>query len=136
MRRLTALALLIGLAACGTPQERCIAAQTRELALVSGLIAETEANLARGYALEEVVISTPIWRDCYPPAYVLQPDGTPLIVAGSGMCIDDVQQTVERPAAIDPQAERRKLAGLLERQAVLSKQAAPAVAQCRAIYPE
>lgn len=135
MRRLTALGLML-LSACGTPQERCIAAQTRDLRVVNDLISQTQANLARGYALEDVVISTPIWRDCYPPVYVLQPDGSQVFQPGAGMCIDEIEQTIQRPAAIDPAAEQRKLDGLLKRQAMLSKRAEPAIAQCRTIYPE
>ena len=44
------------LAACGTPQEQCIAYGTRDLRTVDKLIVETEGNLTRGYALEEKVI--------------------------------------------------------------------------------
>ena len=47
------LALPLTLAACGTPQERCIAKNTSEYRSVARLLAEDEGNLARGYAWEE-----------------------------------------------------------------------------------
>ena len=50
MHRLSILALLL-LAACATPLERCIASATKELRVVSGLIASTQANINRGYAI-------------------------------------------------------------------------------------
>ena len=56
MPRNTTLALLalpLVLAACGTPQERCISQNTSEFRTVSRLLAEVEGNLARGYAWEE-----------------------------------------------------------------------------------
>ena len=40
---------LIPLAACGTPQEQCIGAATRDMQVVNRLIAEVQGNLARGY---------------------------------------------------------------------------------------
>ena len=46
------LPVLLILFACGTPQEQCIAGSTRDARVVNDLIRETEANLARGYALE------------------------------------------------------------------------------------
>src|SRR5690606_21382542 len=47
--RLPLVALVLMIAACGTPQERCIDDATRELRRIDGLIADTEAALARGY---------------------------------------------------------------------------------------
>ncbi len=130
------LPLLLLLAACGTPQERCINGVTRELRLINELIAETQLNLARGYELEEVVVYDTQWVYCSPPVVVLGPDGTQRVVQPGAMCLDDFQDTVERPRAIDPVAERNKLKGLQERQRVLAKQAEPAIAQCRLQYPQ
>ncbi len=60
---LTALTCLV-VAACGTPQERCISQNTREYRSVSNLLAEVEANLARGYAWEEREVWTNEWTEC------------------------------------------------------------------------
>ena len=51
MKRLI-LAPLLLLTACGTPQEQCISANTRDLQVVDRLIRDSEANLARGYGYE------------------------------------------------------------------------------------
>jgi hypothetical protein len=136
MTRLPLLCLPLFLLACGTPQERCIAGATRDLQVINGLIAETQANLARGYSLEEVVISRPTWVYCDQPVLVTQPDGSQVWALGGGMCMDDYTQTIERPRAIDPGLERRKLDGLTAKQALLTKQATPAIEQCRLLYPE
>ena len=136
MTRLVLLCLPLALMSCGTPQERCISGVTRELGVVNGLIAETQANLARGYSLEESVISTPTWVYCDQPVLVAQPDGSQIWINGGGMCLEDYTQTIERPRAIDPALERRKLDGLLKQQALLTQQAAPAIEQGRLSYPE
>ncbi len=136
MIRPALLCLPLALMSCATPQERCISAATRELTVVNRLIAETQANIARGYSLEEVVISTPTWVYCDQPVPVPLPDGSRTWVIGAGMCLDDYTRTTTRPRAIDPAQERRKLDGLITQQAILTKQAAPAIQQCRISYPQ
>ena len=136
MTRLVLLCLPLALMSCATPQERCILGVTRELRVVNGLIAETQANLARGYSLEEVVISSPTWVYCDQPVLVTQADGSQIWGIGGGMCLDDYTRTIERPRAIDPGLERRKLDGLTTKQALLTQQATPAIQQCRLSYPD
>ncbi len=80
--------------------------------------------------------SAPRWVPCGPPVIVTQANGAQQVVRPTTMCMDDYEDTVQRPRAIDPTAERNKLKGLQERQRALSKQAEPAIAQCRALYPE
>ncbi len=137
--RLTAPALCLllcaALAACGTPQQRCIASVTRDLRVVDRLIGESEANLARGYAYVSEVIVVPVWDYCGGPVLVQPSDGSAPVVVPGRMCWDDQPQTVRRPVAIDPAAEQRKLAGLKQQRAKLSARAAPVVAQCQATYP-
>jgi hypothetical protein len=133
-RTLPVLLLCFGLAACGTPQEQCIAANTRELRTVERLIAETQGNLARGYALEEVTVSTVEWDEC---SYIVPgkgKKGKPVIK--TRMCLEDEDVTVTRPRTIDPAAEARTLAGLQAKRATLARAAAAAVATCKAQYPE
>jgi hypothetical protein len=67
---------------------------------------------------------------------VTQPDGSQTWIIGGGMCLDTYTRTIERPRAIDPGLERRKLDGLIRQQALLTKQATPAIEQCRLSYPE
>jgi hypothetical protein len=130
------LPVALVLAACGTPQERCINGVTRDLRIVTALIEETELNLARGYQLEDYTVIRTAWVPCAPPVIITQPNGTQQVVQPAQMCMDDYEDTVQRPRAIDPVAERNKLKGLQERQRALSKQAEPAIAQCRTLYPQ
>jgi hypothetical protein len=136
MKRLLFPALLV-LAACGTPQEQCIARGTRDLRTVEQLIAETEGNLKRGYALEEHVIRFPTFRPCpMPPPPPVPPGTTPPPPPPVQMCPDTVEQTVTRPKAIDLDAEARKLDQLRAKRKELLRAADAVVAQCRAEYPD
>lgn len=134
MARNTALALLtaLPLAACGTPQERCISRNTSEYRTVSSLLAEVEGNLARGYAWEErqVVRSRfdqcrRVWRD--------RNGATQVDTYG---CWRDYVDTDRYRVPIDPLVEQRKRDSLAARQAELTRSANAAVSACRAAYPD
>ena len=129
MRFAAPLALTLILAACGTPQERCIRSATQEVRTLDRLIAETEANLARGYEYESREVVRHVWTWCND--YIGR-DRRPV----RHMCFEPVFRTVERPVAIDPEVEARKLDGLKTRRAALARRAAAGVAQCRAQFPE
>jgi hypothetical protein len=135
MRRLFAGVLCLMLAGCGTPQERCISSVTRDLRVVDRLIAESQANLARGYALVNQTVYVPVWEYCTPPVLVRPKDGSQPVLVPGRMCLDDEPRTVRRSVAIDPAAEKRKLAGLQDQRRKLVARAEPAIAQCRASYP-
>jgi hypothetical protein len=124
-----ALALVLILAACGTPQEQCIRANTKELRQVDALIAETQSNLARGYGYEEHTVTDWDWEPCFVGRPVAND-------RHSDMCWEPYERTVRKAVAIDPAVEKRKLAALTARRKVLVSQAAPAVAACKAQYPE
>lgn len=131
-RKLVLLLPLALLAACGTPQERCIRGNTREYRALSSLLAETEANLARGYAWEEREVMRTRVDFCRRP--VRDEDGNVRMVTYS--CWRDVIDTERYRVPIDPAAERRSrdyLAQKLERESARAKQV---VSQCRAAYPE
>lgn len=119
-------------AACGTPQERCISRNTSEYRTVSNLLAEVEGNLARGYAWEERQITRTEWDDC--PVAVRGKDGERRIVYRT--CARDVVDTERYRVPIDPAAETRKRDNLAERKTALSRSAASAVDACKAAYPE
>lgn len=126
MRRFALILFVAALAGCGTPQERCIGSATREIRTLDRLIGETRADLARGYGYETREVMRHQWRRC--DDWVA---GTP-----SRMCFEPVWHTVKRPVAIDPAAEQRKLDGLVARRGALMAQAAPAIAACKAKFPE
>jgi hypothetical protein len=131
MRR-ALLVLPLILAACGTPQERCINQQTRDLQVMGGLITESQQNLTRGYAMEEYTVQSVEWQPCdiQPPANA---DGTRPPVQ---MCLEPVELTRTRPKAIDLAAERAKLESMLAKRDQLQAEAAPRIAQCKALHPE
>lgn len=133
-RALPALVLLATLAACGTPQEQCIARETRDLRILDRLIAETEGNIARGYAIEEYTVDVTYWGTCLVPQ---APDATgvrppPL----AEPCLQDREVTRTRPKAIDLGAERSKLTSMRDKRRELARTADRAIAQCRVQFPE
>ena len=128
------LALAGMLAACGTPQEQCIAGQTRDLRNVERLIGQTQANLARGYGYESVEVTDTRWVVCGHDVVGTDGNGNPVLRAR--YCFDDYTRTERRPVAIDPAVEKRKLDGLTRKRAELTKAAQAVVAECRARFPE
>ena len=136
MPRNTTLALMLTLpltlAACATPQERCISRNTDEYRTVSRLLAQVEGNLSRGYAWEErqVVRTRPtqcqrVYRDRKGQDHVT-----------TYTCWRDYVDQERYRVPIDPAAELRKRDGLVERQDALAKRARAAVDACRTAYPD
>jgi hypothetical protein len=121
---------LLGLTACGTPQEQCVNRATRDMRVVDRLIAETEGNIDRGYAYEEVTVYQTEWVDCTPRVAAGQPAPPPQ------MCLDDVPRTERKAVAIDLVAEAAKLDSLKAKRAQQSRTASSAIAACKSQYPE
>ncbi|MCX7888642.1 MAG: hypothetical protein N2422_02785 [Rhodobacteraceae bacterium] len=110
MRRiLFAAAALSLLSACEEPPAACNSAAARELATVDRLIAETRADIARGYRLETA-----------PPANVAFCVGGQNNNVGLSFCSDGART---RKVPIDPAAEKRKLDNLEARRSALAAQA-------------
>lgn len=133
MKRVLFPALLL-LAACGTPQEQCISRNTRDLRTVESLIAQTQTNLTRGYAVEKETIILPTVRPCYAPGRPTKENPNPAPVMR--YCDADVAHTTSRPVAIDLDAEALKLRQLKTRQRELSLQAQAITQQCQQLYPQ
>lgn len=119
-------------AGCGTPQEQCISRNTQEYRTVSSLLADVEANLARGYAWEERAVTRTEWEDC--PYVVRDKDGKARVLYRS--CMREVADTERYRVPIDPAAETRKRDNLTARKKALTPSAAAAVQACKAAYPE
>jgi hypothetical protein len=126
MKRLGLLFLAL-LAACGTPQEQCINYNTRDLRTMDRLIAETEGNLDRGFALETITVYEEYYDVCY------EHDGITIVPR---LCLEDYAVQVERPKAIDLNAEAKKLESLKVKRKDLARKAEAVIAQCKAKYPE
>lgn len=136
MSRNTALATLFALpllvAACGTPQERCISQNTSEYRTVSRLLAEVEGNLARGYAWEERQIVRTRLTTC--SRVIRDRKGNAHVVNDS--CWRDYVDVERYRVPIDPASEQRKRDNLADRQNALEDRATAVVRACKAAYPE
>lgn len=130
--KLALLLPLILLAGCGTEQERCIRGNTKEYRVLSSLLAETEANLARGYAWEEREVRRTELDFC--PQIVRDKDGEAHIVERS--CWRRVTDTERYRVPIDPAAEMRSRDYLREKLEAETARAEQVVRQCKAAYPE
>lgn len=125
------------LVACGTPQEQCIARETRDLRVVDRLIVDAEGNLKRGYAYEDVVISSTVWVTCAPLPVAPPIEGSPPAEpVKPRLCLDDREETFTRPVAIDLAAEQSKLSGLKAKRKQLAAAGDRSIAACRKAYPE
>ncbi|MEM8958137.1 MAG: hypothetical protein AAGC86_10010 [Pseudomonadota bacterium] len=100
----------------------------RDLQTVTALIAETEANLARGFAYETELQNVRVGvTGCV--------GGGRYYRGGVRFCGTSEPRAVQRAVPIDPQEERRKLAGLKERQGKLVELSSRAETVCRERFP-
>jgi hypothetical protein len=122
--RIWTLAAVLALAGCATPYEQCRNAVTRDLRVVTGLIAEKEAVLQRGYAIEQETHTRTRFVRCE------DDDGD------IELCREEESYTRNRPVAVDLEEERRILTQLRAQRAELQARAAADLRACRARYPE
>ncbi|MGB0660031.1 MAG: hypothetical protein ACPGNV_07605 [Mangrovicoccus sp.] len=119
LRRLSSFAvigILLLLTACGTPQERCQSSLAKEIRSLDRLISEVNGNLARGYAYETRIRN-----------YSYGVSSCSRYHRHGGFCIGASQpRTYRARVAIDPTAERRKLANLQKRRSELALRSCPA----------
>ncbi len=134
MKRMAIIVALGLLTACGTPQEMCIQRETRDLRTLDRLIAGTEGNIARGFAIEEYTETVDYWGTCYQPQATGANGVRPAPVAYA--CRRDRDITRTRPVAIDLGAERQKLVSMQAKRRDLARAAEGPIAACRATYPE
>ncbi|MFC3060663.1 hypothetical protein [Paenirhodobacter populi] len=130
---LFALLSLTALAACGTPQERCVNRSTSEVRDLMKLRDEVDGNLARGYAWHVYQVPISRWEVCGYNTFRGR-DGR--IIERPRMCFVDDYVTRRRQVPIDPQSEARKRDALAARIEALTPQMNANVQACRAAYPE
>ncbi len=118
---------LIALAACASPQERCISGVAREINTISGLILQTQRNIDRGFAVETRQETRQVDATCL--------GRTETDEEVRVRCQKTQVRDVRVPVTIDIAGERVKLAQLQERQRRLQAESSAAVAQCRAQFP-
>jgi hypothetical protein len=128
MRAALILLPLVALAACGTPRERCINEVTSNQRTLNALIAETQANIDRGYALAERSEVVTIDRTC-----------TQTLQSGEEVrfpCDEVMTREYTVPVAIDLNAEQEKLRSLIQRREAMATTVQDGINQCVAIHPE
>ncbi|MGY6632425.1 MAG: hypothetical protein ACXIU8_01585 [Alkalilacustris sp.] len=122
-RVLSVIGLLL-LAGCATPFERCLAPATAQLRTVERLIAETEGNIARGFA----------WEPVREVSYDLVPCRDQLDGPIRFCRVPFVSES-RRAVAIDRTVEAGKLASLRGRRSELHAALVALEGDCRARFP-
>lgn len=116
-------------AGCTSPRDSCIAGATSEYRTLQRLIAETQQNVARGYALHSQQVPYTIQSTCYstnPYTYAQVPYS----------CPSTAYRTQSTPVAIDVREERAKLAQYQRLLPQYTERANAGVKQCQAQFPE
>ena len=134
LRLLAGLGTFVVVSGCATALQQCVNSSTRDLRTVERLIGDTQTNLSRGYTYEFYEVTDTRWLICDYQQVGTDQAGKPVV--RPRYCFDDVTRTERRPVAIDPAVEKRKLDGLIWKRVELLKAAQPAIAQCKAKYPE
>ncbi len=128
MRRAAVLVLPLLLAACVGEQNACINRAREPLVTIEALIATTQGNLVRGYAIETQQKIVNVETVCEGTSS----GGDPIYFN----CIQPQTVEVEVPVAVDLNAEQAKLNSLMQRRRELTPQINDAVQACIAAYPE
>ncbi len=118
------LGLPLLLAACASPYQNCVASATRDIRILDQLIAQTRANISRGYAIRTEDYFDTEEQVCG------EVDGKPVY------CELPVAQEREVPVAIDLKAEQAKLQSLLKARNEKAARAVTLAEQCRQLHPE
>jgi len=114
------------LAGCLDPQQACLDRADRDLRVVRNLIDETEATLARGYAIESEtrIVNYRYFCHGHGPQNV-----------GSVFCDRSRVVTSRKAVAVDLDAERRKLRALKRKEQELQVRSQDAIASCAKTEP-
>lgn len=120
------LVLPLLLAACATPRQACLSDATRDVATIDTLIAETQANLQRGYAIE---------RELYTGTGIDLCLGSWRNRVGMSYCTVPETRVSTRPVTIDTATEKRKLHELQQARKRAENTARNKLASCEARYP-
>lgn len=120
-----ALALVATLAACAQTPAACKGEAMKELQALDSLIAETRANIDRGYARSD-------GRDRGASTSVQLCLGSGSRHVGVSFCSAGSPTRQSGPVAIDPEAERRKLRSFESRRIEIARCAAAEAAACTA----
>ena len=121
------LMMLVGvgfLAACATPQEKCVSGAKRDYNMLQTRVNKVQTDIARGYAVHKTREPFTVMGTCK------NSEGKYY------SCPRTDYRVVEKPVSLDISQERIKLADLEERASVAYDRMMAQVSQCRSIYPE
>jgi hypothetical protein len=130
MRRYLVAPVLLALTACASPQQQCIQQTSGQLATLDAQIAEAQANLSRGFAVVDSTNTTANMQRCFAGSAVNNANS-----AHRG-CIGTSNPTVQRTVPVNRQAETQRLAALQKQRDAVAVHAAPAIADCKARFPQ
>ncbi len=126
MLRPIAFLILLACAACTNPREACISDATKDLRIVQGLVADTQATLERGYAIQTET-RTVLYTDfCI---------GTGIRNGHFNFCNRAQPVTSRTPVAVDLDMERRKLRSLQRKERELKAKSASEIQRCELANP-
>ena len=120
MLRPILFAAALGLAACATPAERCISNATDDLSALDAEIAETQANIARGYRFDDSVNVTLGAEFCSSTGNVR-------------LCLGGDKELPKRKIPINVSDERAKLASLERQRASRVERMERELAACQSL---
>jgi hypothetical protein len=128
MRKSLFLLPLLAIAACSTPRERCVTDANRPILTLDRLIATTQGNVDRGFALAEVQDVRVLRSTCQGT----NEDGSTFRFP----CEETETFTRREPVSINVADERIKLEQLRDRRDQAVRDARARTQQCTALYPE
>ena len=122
------LAPLLLLAACASPREACEQDAVKDLRIVQALIADTQATIDRGYAIQTGSRTVIYTNFCV---------GTGLGSDGRfSFCNYPQSVTTKTPVAVDLEQEKRKLRSLKEKVTELKRDSLLKQQRCELEFPE
>jgi len=117
MYRLTLIAAVMALTACATPEERCIPRATPDFEKIDAEIAETQANIERGYRIEHSGVNLGV-DFCNQTGH-------------ASICVGGDRELTSGPIPINSRAEREKLRRLRAQRVEMQARLANDIRRCR-----
>lgn len=124
MKKLVMLIALGAVASCTSAEETCVARASQNLRGLDAAIAVAEANISRGFAVENDVVAARGPVLCAGSVFGGR------VRAGVRSCSDTQLRNVQRPVPLDIEAEERKLASMQARRSAVRERTDRAVAAC------
>lgn len=114
--------LLVALAACASPRDRCVRASVGPVVTLRTLVSDSRQILARGYDIRRRPVRVERLVRCATGR------------KAGATCFDGATEFLPREVSVDLDAERRKLAALEGQLRVARRRAVADVGRCNAAY--